>query len=217
MHSQSKAFKNDVLSAEAFAKSIDPNALIIKLANPAQGDEGDWPQATAENFQFVMAKMAEVARPQDKLVLLISSHAKPGAVGINIANKNQAPLTPETVSKALEPLKSTPTLVVLSACYSGGFIKELQAPQRIILTATDNRRTSLGCKYKPGNTYFGDALFNQPNAVQSSVLQWMKQATGTMQTLEKKARRPASRPQIYVGEDARDWAAQPMNTWFTAP
>jgi hypothetical protein len=217
LHSQHKAFKNDVLSAEAFAKSIDPNALVIKLANSAKGEESDWPQATAENFQFVMAKMAEVARPEDKLLLLLSSRGRQGGLRINVANINHPPLTAASIAQALEPIKSTPTLVVLSACYSGSLIKALEAPNRVILTATDVRRTSLGCRYKLGNTYFGDALFNQPNALEGSIEQWMKQATAAIEGLEKKTRRTASKPQIYVGEEVRDWATQPLNTWFATP
>ncbi|MBX9834191.1 MAG: peptidase C13, partial [Burkholderiaceae bacterium] len=63
MHSQSKAFRNDVLLAEKMVKGIDPNALMLKLANAARDQSTEWPQATSENFSLVMTKMAEVARP----------------------------------------------------------------------------------------------------------------------------------------------------------
>ena len=59
LHSQAKAFRNDVLAAEKLARQIDPNALILKLANPARDQPSDWPQATLENFELVMTKMAE--------------------------------------------------------------------------------------------------------------------------------------------------------------
>ena len=55
-----QAFRNDVLAAEKLARQMDPNALILKLANP-RDQPSDWPQATLENFELVMTKMAEVA------------------------------------------------------------------------------------------------------------------------------------------------------------
>ena len=44
LHSQAKAFRNDVLAAEKLARQMDPNALILKLANPARDQPSDWPQ-----------------------------------------------------------------------------------------------------------------------------------------------------------------------------
>jgi hypothetical protein len=51
MHSQSKAFRNDVLTAEKSVLSIDPNAIIFKLNNPAFGQDADWPYATTQNIE----------------------------------------------------------------------------------------------------------------------------------------------------------------------
>jgi hypothetical protein len=214
MHSQAKAFRNDVLAAEKLAKQIDPNALILKLANPARDQAGDWPQATLENFELVMAKTAEVARPQDRVMLLISTHAHPGTLNINVAGKNAAPLTARILSDALAPLAKTPTLVVLSACYSGGFLEALSAPNRVVLTATDARKTSFKCQYPGEYTFFGDALFNQPGAEQLSFTDWMGAAQKSIQAQEKRKRMPASAPKMFVGEEAKAWASQPLKSWM---
>lgn len=164
LHSQAKAFRNDVLAAEKLARQMDPNALILKLANPARDQPSDWPQATLENFELVMTKMAEVARPQDRVMLLISTHSNPGTLNINIAGKNTAPITARGLSDALAPLAKTPTLVVLSACYSGAFLEPLRAPNRVVLTATDVHKASFKCQYPGEYTFFADALFNQAGA-----------------------------------------------------
>ena len=91
MHSQAKAFRNDVLLAEQRVKEIDPNALMLKLANPARDQPTDWPQATAENFALVMSKMAEVARPRDRVLLFISTHSNPGLLNINAGGSPSRP------------------------------------------------------------------------------------------------------------------------------
>lgn len=216
MHSQAKAFRNDVLAAEKLAKQIDPNALILKLANPARDQASDWPQATLENFELVMTKMAEVARPQDRVMLLISTHANPGTLNINIAGKNAAPLTARTLSDALAPLAKTPTLVVLSACYSGAFLEPLRAPNRVVLTATDVHKTSFKCQYPGEHTFFADALFNQAGAEQLSITDWMGAAQKSIQTQEKRKRLAASAPKMFVGEEAKAWASQPLKNWLDA-
>ncbi|RXE08863.1 peptidase C13, partial [Xanthomonas perforans] len=48
-------------------------------------------------------------------------------------------------------------IIVLSACYSGGFIPALRSPQTLILTAARADRPSFGCGNTSNATYFGQA------------------------------------------------------------
>ncbi|RZJ61352.1 MAG: peptidase C13 [Acidovorax sp.] len=217
MHSQSKAFRNDVLLAEKMVSGIDPNALMLKLANPARDQSAEWPQATAENFALVMSKMAEVARPRDRVLLLISTHANPGLLNITVGGKNQPPITPRMLSDALAPLNKVPTLVVLSACYSGAFVEPLKAPNRVVLTATDARLTTFRCQYEGNHTPFAEALFGQPGAASLTVNDWMGEAKKSIAAQEKRRKVPASKPQAFIGDEAKGWAGQPMKDWLQAP
>lgn len=217
MHSQSKAFRNDVLLAEQRVKEIDPNALMLKLANPARDQPTDWPQATAENFALVMSKTAEVARPRDRVLLFISTHSNPGLLNISAGGKNLQPLTPQALSDALAPLNKVPVLVVLSACYSGSFVEPLKAPNRVVITATDARRTSFQCKYSGNHTPFAEALFGQAGGASLSVTDWMGEAQKSIAAQEKRRKLPASQPRIFVGEEAKAWANQPLKHWLQAP
>lgn len=217
MHSQSKAFRNDVLLAEQRVKEIDPNALMLKLANPAHDQPTDWPQATAENFALVMSKTAEVARPRDRVLLFISTHSNPGLLNISAGGKNLQPLTPQALSDALAPLNKVPVLVVLSACYSGAFVEPLKAPNRVVITATDARRTSFQCKYSGNHTPFAEALFGQAGGASLSVTDWMGEAQKSIAAQEKRRKLPASQPRIFVGEVAKSWATQPLKHWLQAP
>lgn len=216
MHSQAKAFRNDVELAEKWVKDIDPNALLVKLANPARDQSSDWPQVTVENFALVMSKTAEVAQPRDRVLLFISTHANPGLLNINAAGKHLQPLTPRMLSDALAPLKDVPTLVVLSACYSGAFIEPLKAPNRVVLTATDVRRTSFNCRYPGSHTPFAEALFGQPEAVSRSAMEWMTEAQKSIAAQEKRRKLPPSRPRMFVGDEAKAWAEQPLGQWLQA-
>ena len=217
MHSQSKAFRNDVLLAEKWVKDIDPNALMLKLANPARDQRTDWPQATAENFALVMSKTAEVARPQDRVLLLISTHGNPGLLNINVGGKHLLPLNAKTLSAALAPLGKVPTMVVLSACFSGAFVEPLKAPNRVVLTATDVHRTTFNCRYNGENTPFAEALFGQEGAQIRSVTDWMEEAQKSIAAQEKRRKLPPSRPRMFVGDEAKVWADQPLKNWLQEP
>lgn len=217
MHSQAKAFRNDVLLAEKRVKELDPRALMLKLANPAADQPADWPQATPENMALVLSKMAEVARPRDRVLLFISTHANPGLLNVSAAGRHLQPLTPQALSDALAPLQKVPTVVVLSACYSGAFVEPLKAPNRVVITATDARAMSFRCQYPGQHTPFAEALFGQENTPQLTIVDWMGQARKSIATQEKRRKLPASKPVIFIGDEAKAWAQRPLKDWLQTP
>lgn len=217
MHSQAKAFRNDVMLAEKRVKELDPRALMLKLANPASGQPTDWPQATPENFALVLSKMAEVARPRDRVLLFISTHANPGLLNISAAGRHLQPLTPQALGDALAPLEKVPTVVVLSACYSGAFVEPLKAPNRVVITSTSARTTSFRCQYPGQHTPFAEALFGQEDAAKLSIPDWMDRARNSIAAQEKRRKMSASKPLIFIGEEAKAWSQQPLKDWLQAP
>src|SRR6478752_7329376 len=74
LHSESKAFRGDVVVAEQAMRIADPQAVVFHLANPAFGQDADWPFATSENVQVVLRAIGAEARSEDKVVLLFASH-----------------------------------------------------------------------------------------------------------------------------------------------
>ncbi|MCA9655247.1 MAG: hypothetical protein H6712_24730 [Myxococcales bacterium] len=77
-------------------------------------------------------------------------------------------LTPDTLARALAPLPpSSELVVVLQACFSGGFIGRpdddgpsplVQRPHTTVLTASSPGRPSFGCSPGTRHTYYGGAL-----------------------------------------------------------
>jgi len=215
MNSLSKAFRNDVIAAEKLVQSIDPESIVFKLDNPARGQSAIWPYATAENIEQVLAKVAELARPQDKVVLLMSTHGNVDILSINFSEKYYPSLDSKWLSQALAGLRGKPTLFLISACYSGSFITPLAGPSRIILTAAAKDRNSFGCQFQSNNTYFIDALLNQPAPLHQSLRDLMEAAKQEVDKREREQKlSPPSMPQIFVGSRVRDWAGQPLKDWL---
>jgi hypothetical protein len=217
MHSQSKAFRNDVLTAERSVLALDPNAIVFKLNNPALGQDADWPYATTENIAQVLKKASAMARPEDKVVVLMSTHGRPDVLSVNFAAQYYPHVNAKVLNQWLTELRGKPTLLVLSACFSGSFLQTLGGPSRVILTAAAEDRSSFGCQFQSTNTYFIDALFNQPSLPNSTIEQLMAQAQVAIDKKERAQKlSPPSLPQIAIGSAAKNWAGQPLKDWVSA-
>ncbi len=217
MHSQSKAFRNDVLTAEKNVLSLDPHAILFKLNNPALGQDADWPYATAENIAKVLKKASAKARPEDKVVVLMSTHGNVDVLSVNFGAQYYPHVNAKILNQWLTDLRGKPTVLILSACYSGSFLQALSGPNRVILTAAAKDRTSFGCQFHSTNTYFIDALFNQPSLPDSTVGQLMAQAQVIIDKKERAQKlSPPSLPQISIGSVAKTWANQPLKDWVSA-
>lgn len=215
MHSQSKAFRNDVLTAEKAVLAIDPAAVVFKLSNPALGQESNWPFATAENMALILRKMGILARPQDKVVVLISTHGNVNALAINFSNRNYPHINARVLNESLAPLRGKSVLLLLSACHSGSFIELLSGPTRVILTAAASDRSSFGCQFQSKNTFFVDALLNQSSLLDKSLNELMVDAKADIDGRERAQKlAPPSLPQIFVGSAAKAWASQPLKQWL---
>jgi Peptidase C13 family len=105
-------------------------------------------------------------------------------------------------------------VLILSACFSGSFLQALSSPSRVILTAAAEDRNSFGCQSQSTNTYFVDALFNQPALPDSSLEQLMTRAQVEIEKKERAQKLSLpSLPQIAVGSAAKTWASQPLKDW----
>ena len=65
----------------------------------------------------------------------------------------------DELARLLEPLAERNLVIVISACYSGGFIDALKDERTLVMTAARADRTSFGCSDDSDFTYFGRALF----------------------------------------------------------
>ncbi|MEO8249779.1 MAG: C13 family peptidase [Burkholderiales bacterium] len=215
MHSQSRAFRNDVLAGEKVARAIDPDAIVFKLNNPATLQRADWPHATGDNVAAVLKKTAALARPQDRVMILFATHGGPNVLANQIGTSTQSLLNAKRLGELLADLRGKPALLVLSACFSGSFLTAAAEPNRVLLTAAARDRNSFGCHFQSSNTYFVNALLNQPGLLDHSVVEAMEKAIVTIDQKEKReGLSPPSLPQMSVGSEASAWANRPLGQWL---
>ena len=86
--------------------------------------------------ELLLRRIADLpARPGDRCLIFLTSHGERGA-GLWLARSNRA-LTPDELARALSRgCAAVPTVVIVSACYSGSFATgKMAKPNRVILTA----------------------------------------------------------------------------------
>ena len=95
-------------------------------------------------------------------------------------------------------------IIVISACYSGGFIPHLENDHTLIMTAASSKRTSFGCSDTSEMTYFGKAFFKEalPKAASfEEAFETAKKLVYEWETAEFKSDENHSDPQISVGTE----------------
>src|SRR3954464_351282 len=108
--------------------------------------------ADAGSIADTMADLSERAR--GGCLLYFSSHGSPS--GIVLGQRFLSPARLDAIVS--DTCGERPTIVVISACYSGVFVRPLAAPNRMILTAARPDRSSFGCGGTTRYPYF-DACF----------------------------------------------------------
>jgi hypothetical protein len=95
-------------------------------------------------------------------------------------------------------------VLVISACYSGGFIKPLEDENTLIITATDASSQSFGCENGEDFTWFGKAYFDEALRRTRSIAEAFELARQAVAQREREQKLPASNPQMYVGAAIKD-------------
>ena len=138
------------------------------------------------------------ARPGDRCLIFLTSHGERGA-GLWLARSNTA-VSPDELAQALSRgCAAVPTVVVVSACYSGGFAAgKMAKPNRIILTAARDDRPSFGCQIHRVYNFFDECLLG---ALPKSAT-WRAVAAGSRECVRRMERalgEQPSEPQAYFG------------------
>jgi hypothetical protein len=152
--------------------------------------------ATAQAIGNALSDLSN--RTSGGCLLYFSSHGSPD--GMVLGNGT---LEPRQLAKMLNNSCATrPTVVVISACFSGTFVPALEAPNRMILTAAREDRTSFGCGQTDRYPYFDQCVLSVwPDADDFPALGRAAQAC--VAAREKKEHvGPPSEPQIWIGANA---------------
>lgn len=131
-------------------------------------------------------------------LVYFTSHGSPD--GIVMGSDVYAP---NSMSQMLDNTCSDrPTVVIISACFSGVFVPALEAPNRMILTAARPDRTSFGCGQSYRYTFFDQCVLETlpASADFPDLGRGVQACVAAREKREHMA--PPSEPQLWVGPSA---------------
>jgi hypothetical protein len=96
-----------------------------------------------------------------------------------------------------------PTVVVISACFSGVFVPALAGANRMVLTAARRDRSSFGCGEADRYPYFDDCFLSSANEARDfgALGRAVQACVAARET--KEGMKPPSQPQLSIGADLR--------------
>jgi hypothetical protein len=159
--------------------------------------------ATANRIDVLFNQM--VLKPSEGCLVFVTSHGSIRGLSMAVDEDEYSVLTPRRLAGILtRHCEDAPTVAILSGCHSGTFLTpQMEADNRIILTAARYDRTSFGCSADYVYTYF-DECFLEAIAEPGT---WLTIFNRTKDCVAAKERRKAvtpSLPQAYFGEAVRD-------------
>jgi|JI10StandDraft_1071094.scaffolds.fasta_scaffold223617_3 hypothetical protein len=157
-------------------------------------------RALASDIAFAsIAAKAKTA--QDGCLLYFTSHGSPDGMVLG----REGLLPPARLNSLVDQwCGERPTVVVVSACYSGVFVPALSRANRMVLTAARPDRSSFGCHADADYPYFDACILESLPAADDFVdlasrtrrcVAWREYQEGLA---------PASEPQVEVGADVED-------------
>jgi len=161
----------------------------------------EFPIASATNLSRALARVGEQMKAdEDMLFLFLSAHGyRDHRLSAVQPPLELAPLTPTALARMLQDAGIKWRVIVVSACYSGGFIEPLRDDNTIVITASSADRASFGCEAGRDFTYFGEAYFRDALARTRSFTRAFELAKGLVSEREAKEKLEPSLPQMWLG------------------
>lgn len=188
------AFDNARRDLESgFARAgFDPDHTLALTLRPQ-------PDGTRVSVAQALDQMGQtLGRTSGGCLIYFTSHGSPAGIVMGI----EGGLTPAQMDALVDAwCGQRPTVVVVSACFSGVFVPALAASNRMVITAARRDRSSFGCSEDATYPYFdGCILESLPQTSDFIALATAAQACVARREREE-GLTPPSLPQVSVGAD----------------
>ena len=192
-------FRNEAEYAERlFAQRFDADGHVLVLENSV-ATVATRPLATWTNLRYALDAIAKKMDPaQDILLLYLTTHgSKEHELLVDLDPLPLDQLAPEDLADALQ---TTPRIrwkvIVVNACYSGGFVDALRDDSTLVISSARADRTSFGCGVQSELTYFGRAFLVDALNRTTSLREAFDQASRAVAQWEAAEQEEHSEPQL---------------------
>jgi hypothetical protein len=200
---EQKVFSQEIgLASRVLSERYGMESRSLSLINDQRDLEGA-PLASVSGLRYALRGLAgRMNLDRDVLFLVISSHgAREPAISVSNSDLPLNDMTDEDLAEALSDSGIKWRVIIVSACYAGGFIDALKDPRSIVITAAAADRTSFGCSNDRDLTYFGEAFFRDALPDARSLRDAFDKAKSAIAVRERREGVDASKPQAYFGPE----------------
>lgn len=197
-------FRNEVEYLDTLmAQRFHATDRVVTLINHVDSFRKQRPLATLTNLARALAGVGKTMdRDEDVLLLFLTSHGTHDhRLYLELAPLFEATITPRQLRAALDASGIRNRVVVVSACFSGGFVPVLRSPSTLVMTAASKHRPSFGCGSDSAATYFGRAWLVEGLNQTTDFVAAFDSAKARIAAQEKAEHYLPSQPQINAGAD----------------
>jgi hypothetical protein len=195
-------FRNEVEYFERLAaQRLGAGGHVLPLVNHP-GSSAATPIASLTNLRAALAGIgARMDTEEDVLLLFLTSHgSRDHRLAVDLPPLPLRQIAPRDLKDALDRSGIRWRVIVVSACFSGGFVDALRTPRTLVITAARADRTSFGCGADSEITWFGKAFLtgalNQTTDFREAYTIAARQVRDWEQTDDQ----TPSLPQLWVGD-----------------
>ncbi len=195
-------FRNDMQGAQEVAdEQLGTEGRSVILVNSPR-TVLELPLATLTNLKAALTTVGRLMdADEDVAIVYLSSHGSADhRLYVNFPPLALQQVTPTSLARSLQDAGIKWKVVVVSACYSGGYVEPLKDPYSLVITSSRADRTSFGCDNKSEYTYFGEAFFQEALKRTRSIPEAFAIARASIARREQAEGLLASEPQMFVGE-----------------
>ena len=173
---------------------------LSHISHPSRVDK--FPIATLTSLRQALRAVGERINPEEDVVLLhLTSHGSENhELSVEFYPLALQAIRPADLRSALDAAGIKWRIVVISACYSGGFIDALKDAHTMVVTASDAMHTSFGCGNAFDFTYFSKAFFDEALRKTWSFEKAFAIASRSIARREQKEGLELSNPQMAIGK-----------------
>lgn len=160
------------------------------------------PLASSKNLKISLDHLgSKMNRDEDVVFLYLTSHGSMDHdLSVRMWSLDLNSIRPEDIKTYLDDAGIRWRIILVSACYSGGFVEPLQNEYSLIFTAAAADKTSFGCANENEYTYFGESIFKNIDATGPyQFVESFNRAISKIKQRELNENLTHSEPQLFVG------------------
>ena len=186
-----------------FAATLNGRDDIASFTELHASIDERWPASGMQELERSLTAL----KPQQNegCLIYLTGHGAPEGIAMS-AETPMAFVRPTRMESMLNSCSQRPTVLVVSACFSGVYMRPgITRPERIVMTASAADLTSFGCSNNNRYTFF-DQCFMDAWSHHDLWGMLADEVRNCVRTTERSGNFPSSKPQFFFGPGLRELA-----------